>query len=80
MSDSFKDYPSMTTEEEISSYVETSVLSAENKLSSGWNDAFQKGIVGFASVALLLKLSVAYRHDTWITAGRGSTCSSCGVA
>lgn len=48
----------MTAEEEISSYVETSMLSAENKMSVGWNDAFQKGIVGMASVALLLKLSL----------------------
>ena len=34
------------------------MLSAENKLAGGWNEAFQKGMLGAAGVALLLKLSL----------------------
>jgi protein Mpv17 len=53
MSDSLNDFQG-----DISSFVETTVLSAENKLAGGWNDAFRKGMLGAAAMALLLKLSL----------------------
>ena len=58
MSDSMNDYHSKSHEEDLSSYVETTLLSAENKLTQGGNDVFRKGMVGLAGLALLLKLSL----------------------
>jgi protein Mpv17 len=58
MSDSSKEIHGGSGNEDISSYVENSILKVENKLMGSFDNAFQKGILTLAGTALFFKLAL----------------------